>query len=209
MTVDPPSQIRTCLRRSFYKRDTLAVAESLLGKILVRKLEVQGGTLTLAGYIVETEAYGCQDDPASHAFGGRTKRNFVMFGDVGRLYVYFVYGNHYCANVTAKSNDIEAGAVLIRSILPLTGQDVMSKMRKHSKNLTMGPGRLTEALSITLAHNGLDVTQESSVVSIHQGLEISEFRTSARIGISRAIERPWRFIAFRFACGLKTSVVVK
>jgi DNA-3-methyladenine glycosylase len=188
-----------CLARTFYERDTAEVAKALLGKILVRNLEVPGGILKLAGYIIETEAYGYRDDPASHAFSGLRPWNSVMFGDVGCLYVYLVYGKHICANVTARKKDTEAGAVLIRSILPFAGQDMMSKMRKHSKNLTIGPGRITEAMSITLTLNGLDVTQGTSLISIHHGLEIADFITSTRIGISKATDRPWRYIATRFA----------
>jgi DNA-3-methyladenine glycosylase len=114
------------------------------------------------------------------------------------LYVYFIYGKHFCANVTARKYDTEAGAVLIRSILPLAGQDIMSKMRSYSNNLTIGPGRVTEAMSITQVHNGLDITQETSGISIHRGLDIDDVITSARIGISRATDKPWRYTAARF-----------
>lgn len=192
-----------CLERPFYERDTAEVAKSLLGKIIVRKLGLPGCISTLAGYIIETEAYGYRDDPASHAFSGLRPRNSVMFGDVGRLYVYFVYGKHFCANVTARKNDTEAGAVLIRSILPLAGQAIMNKNRKYSKNLTTGPGRITEAMSITLADNGLDVTKETSTISIHHGLDIADFSASTRVGVSKAIDRPWRYTATRFASDLK------
>jgi DNA-3-methyladenine glycosylase len=197
MTIEPLNHVTACLGRTFYERDTCEVAKSLLGKIFARNLILPGGNIRLAGYIVETEAYGYRDDPASHAFSGNRPRNSIMFGEVGRLYVYFVYGKHFCANVTARKNDTEAGAVLIRCILPLAGQDTMSKMRKYSKYLTIGPGRVTEAMAITLAHNGLDVTQETSLISIHQGLEISDFMTSTRIGISKATDRPWRYSATR------------
>ncbi|HET6640996.1 MAG TPA: DNA-3-methyladenine glycosylase [Nitrososphaeraceae archaeon] len=192
-----------CLELPFYERDTAEVAKSLLGKIIVRKLGLPGSISTLAGYIIETEAYGYRDDPASHAFSGLRPRNSVMFGDVGRLYVYFVYGKHFCANVTARKNDTEAGAVLIRSIMPLAGQAIMNKNRKYSKNLTTGPGRTTEAMSITLADNGLDVTKETSTISIHHGLDIADFSASTRVGVSKAIDRPWRYTATRFASDLK------
>jgi DNA-3-methyladenine glycosylase len=198
MTIESLNHIPACLGRTFYERDTAEVARSLLGKILVRKLAVPGGILRLAGYIIETEAYGYLDDPASHAFNGFNPRNSVMFGNVGRLYVYFVYGKHFCANVTARKRDSEAGAVLIRSILPLAGQGMMSKMRRYSKNLAIGPGRITQAMSITLAHNGLDVTQESSLITIHRGQEITDVIASKRIGISRAVDRPWRYTATKF-----------
>ncbi|MGB8086540.1 MAG: DNA-3-methyladenine glycosylase [Nitrososphaeraceae archaeon] len=203
MAIEPLNYLTPCLGRTFYKRDTNEVAKSLLGKIFVRKLALNGRIIRLAGYIIETEAYGYRDDPASHAFNGPRQRNSMMFGEVGFLYVYFLYGKHFCANVTARKNDARAGAVLIRSILPLTGQDIMSKMRNHSSNLTIGPGRVTEAMSISMAHNGLDVTQETSCISIHQGLDIDDIITSARIGISKANDRPWRYIAARFVSCLK------
>jgi DNA-3-methyladenine glycosylase len=202
MTIEFLNHKIACLERPFYERDTAEVAESLLGKIIVRKLGLPGCISTLAGYIIETEAYGYRDDPASHAFSGLRPRNSVMFGDVGRLYVYFVYGKHFCANVTARNNDTEAGAVLIRSILPLAGQAIMNKNRKYSKNLTTGPGRITEAMSITLADNGLDVTKETSTISIHHGLDIADFSASTRVGVSKAIDRPWRYTATRFASDL-------
>ena len=207
MTIEPLNYVTACLGRAFYERDTNEVARSLLGKVFIRRLALNGGIIKLAGYIIETEAYGYLDDPASHAFKGLRKRNSMMFGDVGHLYVYFIYGKHFCANVTAKKNDTEAGAVLIRSILPLAGQAIMNKNRKYSKNLTIGPGRTTEAMSITLADNGLDVTKETSTISIHNGLDIVDFSTSTRIGVSRAIDRPWRYTATRFASDLKIEIL--
>jgi DNA-3-methyladenine glycosylase len=207
MTIEFLNHKIACLEHPFYERDTAEVAKSLLGKIIVRKLGSPECISTLAGYIIETEAYGYRDDPASHAFSGLRSRNSVMFGDVGRLYVYFIYGKHFCANVTARKNDTEAGAVLIRSILPLAGQAIMNKNRKYSKNLTTGPGRTTEAMSITLADNGLDVTKETSTISIHHGLDIVDFSTSTRIGVSRAIDRPWRYTATRFASDLKIEIL--
>jgi DNA-3-methyladenine glycosylase len=209
MTTEPLNHETSCLDRTFYKRDTVKVARSLLGKLLVRKLPVRGGIIKLAGYIIETEAYGYQDDPASHAFRGNSPRNSIMFEDVGLLYVYFVYGKHFCANVTARRNDTQAGAVLIRSLLPLAGQHMMRKQRKYSRNLTLGPGRVTEAMSISLAHNGLDVTHENSLITIRQGLDIEDIITSTRIGISKAIERPWRYVAIKFASGLQFETLPK
>jgi DNA-3-methyladenine glycosylase len=207
MSIESLNYVTACLGRAFYERDTNEVARSLLGKIFIRRLALNGGIMRLAGYIIETEAYGYLDDPASHAFQGLRTRNSIMFGDVGHLYVYFVYGKHFCANVTARKYDTDAGAVLIRSILPLAGQDIMSRMRRYSKNLTIGPGRVTEAMSITTAHNGLDVTQETSGISIHRGIDIDEVITSARIGISRAIDKPWRYTAARFATIFKIGAL--
>lgn len=207
MTIEALNHVTACLGRAFYERDTNEVARSLLGKIFIRRLALNGGIIRLAGYIIETEAYGYLDDPASHAFKGLRTRNSIMFGDVGHLYVYFIYGKHFCANVTARKYDTEAGAVLIRSILPFAGQQIMCKMRRHSKNLTIGPGRVTEAMSITQAHNGLDVTQETSGISIHRGLNIDDVITNARIGISRATNKPWRYTAARFATLFKIGTL--
>src|SRR6478752_4307583 len=107
------------LARSFYDRDTVDVARDLLGKILVRKINGN----TISGVISETEAYRYKDDPASHTFGGMTERNKAMFGEVGKAYVYFTYGMHYCVNAVAHSDDYPAGAVLIRSLVPKNGID--------------------------------------------------------------------------------------
>lgn len=181
----------SCLGRSYYERDTTEVAKSLLGKVLVRNWASPRAILRLSGYIIETEAYGGRDDPASHAFNGLRPRNSVMFGNVGCLYVYLIYGKHFCANVTARDNDAEAGAVLIRAIIPKVGRVIL----RHHKNSIIGPGRVAEAMSITLAHNGLDVTLRTSPISVHQGLEVADFITSKRVGISKAVDKPWRYAA--------------
>lgn len=183
------------LSREFYSRDTVEVAKSLLGKILVRVID---GNI-LSGMIVETEAY-TRDDPASHAYRGITARNKVMFEDVGYAYVYFIYGNHYCLNVVAKSKDMEAGAVLIRAVEPIQGIEFMIRNRVRSARiriemLTNGPGKLTKALSIDSRHNGLDLTVGGELY-IEEGRSISDRDVVAtrRIGISEGIDKPWRFI---------------
>ena len=132
------------LSQEFYHRDTIDVAKDLLGKIIVRVIRGK----ILSGMIVETEAYRSKDDPGSHAYRGMTERNRVMFGEVGRSYVYFTYGNHYCLNLVAKDDSTAAGAALIRAIEPLHGIELMRKFRKISDiyNLTSGPGKLTKAL---------------------------------------------------------------
>lgn len=186
-------KVEKCLDHSFYERNTEEVARSLIGKVIVRKISRNGQRVRLASYIIETEAYGHHDDPASHAFKGLRPRNSGMFGDVGRLYVYFVYGKHTCANITARECSVEAGAVLIRSILPLSGVEVMDTFRKHSSILIIGPGRVAKALAISMAHNGLDITSERSEISIRRGLDIKDVTASRRIGISKGVEKPWRF----------------
>ena len=126
------------LSRKFYSRDTVCVARELLGKILVRKI----GRQKLSGIITETEAYKGNNDPASHAAKKITERNKVMFGQIGKTYVYFTYGNHFMLNAVAKNEKNNAGAVLIRSIEPQNGIKSMIKNRKTSviSNLTNGPG---------------------------------------------------------------------
>ena len=115
----------------------------------------------LSGIITETEAYRHTDDPASHAFRGLTERNKVMFGQVGIAYVYFTYGMHYCVNAVARSNSYDAGAVLIRSIIPKMGINEMIKNRKIESisNLTNGPAKLTQALKITKKQYGEEFNQ--------------------------------------------------
>ncbi|MFZ8908815.1 MAG: DNA-3-methyladenine glycosylase, partial [Nitrosopumilaceae archaeon] len=142
------------LPREFYARDTVTVAKGLLGKKIVRKI----GNRKISGIITETEAYRHKDDPASHAFRKKTERNRAMFEEVGRAYVYFTYGMYFCFNVVARNSRTEAGAVLIRSIQPEKGVDVMKKNRKKDelKNLTDGPAKLAQALDINKKQYGVD-----------------------------------------------------
>ena len=183
------------LPRSFYQRPTAEVAQDLLGKLLVRRLNGR----RLSGVIVETEAYGHANDLASHACKGMTERNKIMFGEVGIAYVYFTYGNHHCVNVSARDS-APAGAVLIRSIEPADGLMIMKKLREleAAALLTTGPGRLTQAMNITLRQNGVDVTQPESEITIEDGEGARQkkvkMEATARIGVSRATEVQWRFI---------------
>ena len=180
------------LRRSFYGRDTVDVAQDLLGKILVRSI----GKKIISGMIIETEAYRYKDDEASHSFGGMTERNRAMFGQVGMAYIYFTYGMHYCVNVVAKNNDFEAGAVLFRALEPMEGIDFMIKQRKTKliSNLTDGPAKLTQALQITKKQYGKDLTKPSSLFVI-EGKEVkkSEIKAISRIGIRKATDKLWNF----------------
>ncbi len=180
------------LPRSFYGRDTVDVAQDLLGKVLVRRI----GQKIISGMIIETEAYRYKDDEASHSFVGMTERNKAMFGQVGRAYVYFTYGMHYCVNVVAKNNDFDAGAVLFRALEPREGIDFMIKQRKTKliSNLTNGPAKLTQALQITKKHYGEDLTKSSSLFVIEgKGIKKSEIKAKSRIGIKRATDRFWNF----------------
>ncbi len=180
------------LPRSFYARDTTDVARDLLGQILVRK--INGKLIT--GIITETEAYRYKDDMASHSFSGRTERNKAMFGEVGRAYIYFTYGMHYCANVVARDDSTEAGAVLFRALYPTSGIEFMKKNRKMKEisNLTNGPAKLTQALKITKDQYGEDLAKESNLYII-KGEKFSNIKIEKRprIGIKKATEKLWNF----------------
>ena len=190
------------LGRSFFENETHRVAQSLIGKVIVRYVCFYGNYYRLSGVITETEAYGHTNDPASHAFNGETIRNRVMFGQVAKVYVYFIYGNHYCLNVVAKGRNDQAGAVLIRSIEPLDGIGLMKIFRSTNdiSKLTTGPGRLAQALRITRKHNNLDLADiNNKILYIEKFTSpkiLKEFiiKSSNRIGISMGIERQWRYI---------------
>ncbi len=186
------------LDQEFYRRTPLAVARDLIGKELVRRL-LDPPRSIIGGIIVETEAYGAAGDQASHAFRGRTPRNSVMFGDPGKAYVYFTYGNHYCLNfVTGRFKHEDAGAVLIRALEPTSGIRTMMNLRKTQEitDLTSGPGKLCKALSIDLRLNGIDVTAEGSELYVRSNEQwAGKVASSTRIGIRVATEKRWRFFA--------------
>jgi DNA-3-methyladenine glycosylase len=146
------------LPASFFARDTVLVAQELLGKVLVSR---RGGAVT-GGRIVETEAYLGSHDPGSHAATrGITKRNATMYGPAGRAYVYFTYGNHHMLNIVTEVEGV-AGAVLVRAIEPVAGADAMLRRRvsrggtaPHMRDLANGPGKLAAALGIDLRDNGV------------------------------------------------------
>ncbi len=186
------STAKTPVNRTFYERYTVTVAKEILGRLLVKRTP-QG---LLTGRIVEAEAYRGVDDPASHSYRGRTKRNEVMFGKPGVAYVYFTYGNHYCLNVVTEQDSVPA-AVLIRAVEPLTGIEVMKKNRGVQRliDLASGPGKLTKAFQITREDNGRDVADASSPLTVCQPAKPEEFKVvqTTRIGIRVATELPWRF----------------
>jgi DNA-3-methyladenine glycosylase len=186
----------SCQNSSFYQRPTEVVAKDLVGKKLVRTIRNNKKQFRLTGLIVETEAYGYSDDLASHAYVGPTGRNKVMFGDVGRAYVYFTYGNHFCLNVSARRSKVEAGAVLIRGIEPVEGVELMRQFRPVDDifSLTSGPGKLTQALNITSSLNGADMTNSESEIYIEFGKRPKHIVTTPRIGIARAVDKEWRFV---------------
>ena len=178
------------LPRKFYINDTKHVAKELLGKKLIRKI----GRQILSGVIVETEAYKGKNDPASHAARKKTERNKIMFGESGHAYVYFTYGMHYCFNVVAKKEDAESGAVLIRAIQPQQGIKHMIKNRNTDviSNLTNGPGKLTQAMEITLKQYNLDLTKNNSLFLI-DGKTPTKVIAKPRVGIKEGVDKLWNF----------------
>ena len=188
-TIQPARQTNRRISANFFDRPTLRVAQELLGTILIRRINGQ----TLSARIVETEAYIGEDDPASHAFGGITPRNKLMFGPAGHAYIYFIYGNHHCLNFVTESEGYPA-AVLILALQPLTGIKRMAKNRGDVRpgNLTNGPGKLCRALRIDKKMNGtsLDSDQLYLVESNQEKIEVGN---SPRIGVSRGKNRKWRF----------------
>jgi DNA-3-methyladenine glycosylase len=181
------------LPHAFYDRASVEVARDLLGKTLWRRAEAG----LSAGVIVETEAYDGANDPASHAWRGQTQRNAVMFGPPGYAYVYFTYGMHYCLNAVTGPGG-QASAVLLRAIQPIVGLDIMRERRGihiPDRDLARGPGRLCQALGITTADDGADLTGDAlwineTVIDRPDLLIVA----TPRIGITRAAERPWRFV---------------
>ncbi len=179
------------LPRGFYSRPALQVAQDLLGKYLVRHIDSD----ELIGRIVEVEAYGGTDDPASHAYKGRTPRNRVMFGKPGVAYVYFTYGNHYCLNIVSDAEGVPA-AVLMRALEPIAGIEIMKTNRGVGRilDLTNGPGKLTKALKIGADLNGYDVVngKDLFVASAHERKNF-EIVSTPRVGIKVGTDKLWRF----------------
>ncbi len=179
------------LDRSFFRRHPAEVARDLLGKLLVRDLDGEH----LVGRIVETEAY-CSEDPASHSYRGKTARNQAMFGEVGCAYVYFIHGLHYCVNATARLDTL-AGGVLIRALEPVEGMATMQRLRGRERllDLASGPAKLTQSMGIDMRLYGVDLTQYGPLYltepATHEDLSIL---ATPRIGISKAVDVPWRFI---------------
>lgn len=167
------------LTKDFYERDTLEVAPELLGCLLHRRLA--DGSI-LSGIIVETEAYK-QNDPACHAYRGKTPRSMTLFGECGLAYIYFIYGMYHCFNVVTEPKDT-AGAVLIRALEPIS-----------PLTHTHGPSRLCKSMQITKDLNETDLTNPDNPIWITFSKKIPKKKiiTTTRIGISVATENKWRF----------------
>jgi DNA-3-methyladenine glycosylase len=194
----PSERLHVALPREFYDRDPRRICRELLGKVLVRNEPRQ----YLAGRIVEVEAYFGKSDGAAHSFAGRTARNAVLFGPPGYAYVYFIYGNHYCLNVSCLPDGV-AGGILFRAVEPLVGIEAMSKSRgldlngmRNLRDLTSGPGRLAEAFGITRERdNGKDLASaESDLFIADDGFRVKKIIATPRIGVTKAAERPWRYV---------------
>jgi DNA-3-methyladenine glycosylase len=189
--------------RAFFDRPVLAVAADLLGLVLVH--ETPRGLV--AARLTEVEAYDGANDPGSHAFRGRTKRNATMFGPPGHVYVYFTYGMHYCMNLVAGPPDVPTG-VLLRAAEIIDGIDVARARRpavKAQRDLARGPARLTLALGVGPQHDGADVCGGDDGPAAAGGppgrLSLladpaaprPEVSTGPRVGLREAADRPWRF----------------
>jgi DNA-3-methyladenine glycosylase len=186
------------LSKPFFARDTVTVARSLLGQVLVH----EGPEGRAAGRIVEVEAYSGWDDRASHGHRGQTPRNAVMFGPAGVSYVYFIYGRYWLLNIVAKPPGVEyPAAVLLRALEPLSGLELMATRRfgRSQKEWTSGPGRLTLALGVDGSHNQLDLTASESPLFLEEGESIpsEQIGSGPRVGLGSVPEpwksRPWRF----------------
>ena len=169
------------LDKTFFDRPVLDVSRDLVGATL--SFEGVGGT------IVELEAYD-ESDPASHSFSGPTPRNRVMFGPPGHAYVYKIYGIHYCLNFVCRPGS----AVLIRALEPLHGVAAMMMRRgaMAEKNLCSGPGKLAQALGVDLAHNGLAL--DAAPFDLAMAEPGHEIAVGPRIGITKGVDTPWRFV---------------
>jgi len=172
------------------------VAPRLLGARIASWVD----TSPVALRVVEVEAYGGEDDPASHACRGATGRNLAMFAEPGTAYVYFSYGVHWCLNVTVGPAG-RAGAVLLRAGEVVTGIEVARDRRTppsgrppRDRDLARGPGRLTQALGVSRVHDGTDLLDGGSVVRLTlPDVAVAEYLCGPRVGINRAADRPWRF----------------
>ncbi|GAA3676356.1 DNA-3-methyladenine glycosylase [Nocardioides ginsengisoli] len=163
----------------------LEVAPRLLGAV------VRHGDVAIR--LTEVEAYAGVTDPGSHAYGGRTRRNATMFGPAGRLYCYLSHGIHICANVTV-GEEFGPGAVLLRAGEVVEGLDLarVRRPRSSDRDLARGPGRLGQALGLTLGHDGTDLATGEIRLELPD-VPLADVATGPRIGLRRASERPWRF----------------
>ncbi|MFE0462542.1 DNA-3-methyladenine glycosylase [Kitasatospora sp. NPDC058965] len=188
MTEEPAA----ALDRAFFDRPPVAVAPDLLGRLL--RCTLPSGTVELR--LTEVEAYAGPDDPASHAYRGRTARNAVMFGPPGHAYVYFTYGMHFCLNLVCGPAD-HPGGVLLRAGRVIEGVDPARRRRSTSRrdqDLAQGPARLALALGVDRTQDGEDVVA-GPVFRLLPGSPPppAQVRSGPRTGVSAAADTPWRF----------------
>ncbi len=197
------------LKVEFFDRDPRRVARALLGKLLIRKTP-RG---VLAGRIVETEAYLGEDDEAAHSFAGKTARNSVLFGPPGRAYVYFIYGNHYCLNVSCLPDGV-AGGVLFRAVEPVAGIEEMAAARDVTvtnpgdlRKISSGPGRMAEAFGVTRERDNDKsfVSAKSDLRIGDDGYRVRRAIVTPRIGIVKSAAMPLRYLVAgnRFVSGAR------
>jgi DNA-3-methyladenine glycosylase len=189
------------MARAFFNRDPRIVSRELLGKLIVRK----AGHTSIAGRIVEVEAYLGAGDLAAHSAAGNTARNAVLWGPPGHAYVYFIYGVHYCLNISCLP-DGEAGGILIRALEPVSGIREMAKARELAdldltvtrdlRKLASGPGKLAEALSVTRPRdNGKDmVSADSDLQVADDGFRAENIAVTPRIGITKSADMLLRYL---------------
>jgi DNA-3-methyladenine glycosylase len=200
-TTSPLGRV-SLLKADFFDHDPRKVARALLGKLLIRKT-ARG---ILAGRVVETEAYLGEGDAAAHAVAGRTARNFVLFGPPGHAYVYFIYGNHFCLNVSCLPDGVP-GCVLFRALEPVAGIEEMARARgirvsnsefrgdSDLRKISSGPGRMSEALGITRGRDNAKslVSAQSDLQLVDDGYRVRRVMVTPRIGIVKSAEQPLRY----------------
>lgn len=181
---------RKHLRQDFFFAKTEQVAKKLIGKLLVRKIDGQ----YVAAKIVETEAYLFENDPACHASIGKTQRNTPMFGPGGTIYVYKIYGIHYCVNIVTETEE-QGCAVLLRSAEPILGIELFERLRGNMpfSNLLKGPGNLAKAFNFKLEDNGLSLFNSDLFIQEYEDISEVQIGITTRIGIRKGTHLPLRF----------------
>ena len=185
----------------FLNSPSYEVAPKLIGRMITHRSKLG----KVSGLITEVEAYQ-QDDPASHSYGGETQRNKAMFGPSGHAYIYLSYGMHWCLNVVTGDEGYGSG-VLVRGVYITEGQDIASRLRfnvdsfndlkpSQAKAISNGPGKVTQALGVTKDLYGISLLKEDSPLRLEQGVDVpdSYIISTPRIGISKAIDKPWRWL---------------
>jgi DNA-3-methyladenine glycosylase len=186
------------LKKDFYNRNVLIVANELLGKIFV--FEDEKINHKLMAKIVEVEAYDGSIDRAAHTFNGKTKRNEIMFNEGGYLYVYFTYGIHYCANIVV-GKEGEGTAVLLRAMEPISDLEIFCERRFGRKNISEkarisllnGPAKICQAFRIDKNENGTNLLENKIYLLDNERVNDENIVKTTRIGIKKSAELPWRF----------------